>query len=140
MSSTSDTKEDFRSSQSFNFTNTSTGILFECGTGKIAKSKLEYWTLCFFFRVFSFFGQAVCWSDAEITVIHMVSRLTPDRWNFKAHCFHLFCPMTKGFNTSCANNVCCRSFVLITQFHIKVSIVCLFNKVIHLHALLYNCD
>ena len=54
MSSTSDTKEDFRSSQSFNFTNTSTGILFECGTGKIAQSKLEYWTLCFFFRVFSF--------------------------------------------------------------------------------------
>ena len=34
----------------------------------------------------------------------------------------------------------CLSFDLITRFHIKVCIVCLSNKVIHLHSLFYNCE
>ena len=52
-SSASDTKVEFRSSQSLNFTNTGTEISVESGTGKMAESKLEYWILCLALLVFS---------------------------------------------------------------------------------------
>ena len=44
-SSASDKKDEFRSSKSLNFTN-----------------RFYVW----------FFGKAICWSDAEITIVHMV--------------------------------------------------------------------
>ena len=39
--------------------------------------------------------------------------------NSKAHCPHIFWPLTKNFKTSLANDVWCPSLVLITQFLIK---------------------
>ena len=90
--------------------------------------------------MFGFIDKAICWSDAEITIVHMVLWLMPDYWNPKAHFFHSFCPLTKSFNTSFANIVWYPSFILITQFHIKVCIVCFSNNVIQLHSLLYNCE
>ena len=70
----------------------------------------------------------------------MVSGLTPDHWNSKVHSFLSFCPLTKSFNSSFAKIVWCPSFALITKFHIKVCIVRLSSKVIHLHSLLCNCE
>lgn len=89
-SSASDTKEEFRSSQSLNVTNTGTRFPVEVGTGKV-----------------------ICWSDAEATVIYMISGLTLDHWNSKAHFFHYFCSLTKSFNKSFAK-------VCGAQFHINI--------------------
>ena len=37
--------------------------------------------------MFGFIGKAICWSDAEITVVSMVSAITADHGNSKAHFF-----------------------------------------------------
>ena len=76
----------------------------------------------------------------RITVVHIVSGLTPDHWNLKSQFFHSFCSLTKKFNKSFASIAWSPSFILITQFHITVCLVYLSNKVIHLHSLLYNCE
>ena len=122
-SSASDKKEEFRSSQSSNFTNTGTGISVACGTGKMATFKLRYWTL--------FLGLLV--KPYARAVFLMVFGITPDHWNSKVYFFHSSCPLTKSFNTSFTDNVWCPGFALITQFHNKICIVCLSKKIFHLH-------
>ena len=44
-SSASDKKDEFRSSQSLNFTNTGAEISNGCGTDKMTEPKLGYWIL-----------------------------------------------------------------------------------------------
>ena len=47
--------------------------------------------------MFDFIGKAIGWSDAEITVIHMVSGLTPDHWNSKVLFFSFLLSTNEEF-------------------------------------------
>lgn len=76
-----------------------------------------------------FIGRVICWNDAEITVVHMVSELTPNCWNLSAnkefqHNFYKQYSVIK---------LCSPNFI-------SKYAVCLSNKVIHLHSFFYNCE
>ena len=47
--------------------------------------------------MFDFIGKAIGWSDAEITVVHVVSGLTPDHWNSKVLFFSFLLSTNEEF-------------------------------------------
>ena len=66
---------------------------------------------------------------AKIAICHVIFTFPPCHWHTKRKLLHLsFAPSSQVFHTCFATNVRRKRFILITQFHSKISMVTFFHE------------